>query len=616
MIVLRQPANAKEREKRLKERGRILPAELNKRAISKRLAIFDTETDPFAVGRVVKPFAVGFYIIDTDEYYDFWGDDCIAQFFDFLKAEFPKEEFLILAHNGGNFDFYFIADYFDSEGAPFLINGRIVKVMAQGQEFRDSYAMIPVALGNALKADDGGKIEIDYDKFERPVREQHRREILDYQEQDCRALAKLVSRWYEMFGDKLTMASSALARLRSFHGIENMNERMDALMRPYYFGGRCQAFEVGELFPVSTDKFLIYDINSSYPASMKYQLHPVSRTPVYEKTITERTHFAHIRAWSNGALPRRLDNGGLEFPVGVYDFYANIHEIRAGRETGNLRIQQVYDSFYFEQETTLAPFVDEFYNLRLKADADKNEVDKLFFKLVLNSSYGKLAQDPRNYETWLFDPEKIPQPIYCETCHARYREGLPEDKCEKCLSFTHDAHGWYLHTIRGEKQIYCRPQKLRAGAGFFNVATAASITSASRALLLRGINNAVRPIYVDTDSIICEGLSEDLHPSRLGAWKLEETGDRVCIAGKKLYAVFQGEECVKKASKGVRLEGEEIARISKGDTIEYANPVPKFHLDGSATFITRAISRTGIVDTEVRFDFDTYSKASNVERIR
>jgi hypothetical protein len=51
----------------------------------KIVAIVDTETDPFAPGLVVAPFTLGFY--DGNRYVDFWGDDCVKQFFDFLAAE-------------------------------------------------------------------------------------------------------------------------------------------------------------------------------------------------------------------------------------------------------------------------------------------------------------------------------------------------------------------------------------------------------------------------------------------------------------------------------------------------------------------------------------------------
>ena len=100
----------------------------NNKPVEARIATFDTETDPFAPGRVVKPFTCGFYLTDTQEYFDFWGDDCIEQFTLFLSTNFEPGELAIFVHNGGNFDFYFLLDYFDKGHAPFIINGRLVRV--------------------------------------------------------------------------------------------------------------------------------------------------------------------------------------------------------------------------------------------------------------------------------------------------------------------------------------------------------------------------------------------------------------------------------------------------------------------------------------------------------
>lgn len=582
----------------------------------------------------MKPFTCGFYIVDSEEYFDFWGDDCIDQFFAFIAANFPDEEFHIFVHNGGNFDFYFLTKYFDANMVPFIINGRLVKITAQGLTFRDSYSMIPVALGNAMKTEDGGKIEINYAKLEAAFkpgephiiqkdakglviydnyeaareaecldreyspREFFKDETRTYQKRDCVALGTLVVEWLGMFGNRLTMASVALPMLRSFHGFETLSEGLDEAMRPYYFGGRCQAFETGVLIPREGRKFYGYDINSSYPDVMRRVMHPVSALPMYEPRITKRTHFARIRAFSNGALPVRAENGGLDFPVGTFDFFACIHEINAGLETGTLQIKKVYESIYFEREASFDTFIDHFYNLRLQASANKDEIRKLFYKLVMNSSYGKFAQDPRKYENWLFDPDEIPTPLFCEVCHNRAIKKLPKGPCAACEKGTHDAFGWYLHTEQHGKHVYARPHQVYSGRGFFNVACAASITSAARASLLRGIRSSIRPVYVDTDSIMCEHMEGDFSDTTLGAWKLEFEADRVCVAGKKLYAVFNGDECIKKASKGVRLDGEQIARICEGEVIEYSNPVPKFKLNGDVEFITRRIKKTGKEFTE------------------
>lgn len=581
----------------------IQPVEYEVKAVRKRIATWDTETDPFKIGRVVSPFCCGIYFPDTEEYYDFWGDDCIDQFFAFLDANYAEEELLIYAHNFGNFDGYFMVDHFDAGMSPFIINGRLVKVTAHGHEFRDSYAAIPVAMA------ENKKDEIDYDLFEREVREENKVEIRAYLKSDCVYLGGMICTWLNEFGNKLTMASVALPALNEFHGFEKITAKQDDFLRPYYFGGRTECFEVGIL----EDNWKIYDVNSMYPDVMANCFHPVSQTPIFQKNITDKTHFAHIRATSYGALPVREKNG-LSFPTGTQDFYACIHEIRAAQECGLLEIKEVYSSFYFEIESKFDEFVNFFYDRRMEAKAAGDKLYVIFWKLVLNSSYGKFAQDPRKYMDYLFNPATIPQPYFCHECQIKIETGGFAN-CDLCNTGETSPDGWREDTIRDGKIIFAKPRRIKGNQGFFNVAIAASITSAARAKLLRGLSRADRPIYCDTDSIICRGFRNDtggsdvgfdIDPNRLGAWKLEAEGNKAAIAGKKLYAVFNDGEEIKRASKGVRLTASQIERVAGGEVIEYANPVPKFNLrspmfrndvpahGGSASFVTRTVRVTGV----------------------
>jgi DNA polymerase type B, organellar and viral len=579
------------------------------KSIPGRIAIFDTETDPFAKHRIVKPFAAGFYLPDTGEYYDFWDEQAgegnrtvIDQFFEFLDANYSGEKLTIYCHNGGNFDFYFMLDHFKRGMKPLIINGRLARIYMGNHEFRDSYSAIPIAL------DKYKKTAIDYAKFERPVREGNRAEIRAYLKDDCVFLSELLVPWLKEQGDKLTMASVALPRLLERHGVQLMFNVTDKQFRPYYFGGRVECFETGITF----DDWRIYDVNSMYPYVMAKYQHPVSAIPVAQDDIDEHTNFAHIRATSKGALPMRTKSGGLAFPHGTYDFFACIHEIKAGLETGTLEIHKVYVAWRFGETTDFNDFVQYYYAVRLEAKARwkaSGETDyrakamDLWAKLILNSAYGKLAQDPSKYKNFIFDPYTTPSPLFCEVC--------TDGKCSTCSPgpgkrATTSPDGWTIHAVRNGANMWSRPQVRgqHNHRGYFNVATAASITSAARAELWRGIQTADRPIYCDTDSIICRGLPANLDPQELGAWKLEAGGNIAAIGGKKLYAVFMTDPAadyqgcgghsyeVKRASKGVRLTAEDIAKVAAGAVIEYEPDVPKFDLEGGAVFQSRTIKAT------------------------
>ncbi len=553
---------------------RFAPINYNLQETKKIIAVVDTETDPFEPHFLIKPFAVGFRT--PDRYVDFWGPNCVKDFFDYLATlTADGYEFVIYAHNGGKFDFFFFLDYLDADHSPMIMNGRLVKMFFQKQEFRDSFAIIPEALSNYAK------VEINYRKFKADVRERHKTEILYYQQKDCDYLYELVTGFHTRFGDKLTVASAALKMLNSFHGFERIHsDRIDEMFRSYYFGGRNQCFETGLLRPNPGKTWKMLDRNSMYPAEMRNTLHPISSSYELSDRITDNTDFACIIAKNNGALPVRAFNGGLDFTVRHGVFYATIHEIRAGLETGTLQIEHVKHAWEFEKKTTFADFIDTIYLSRLAAMDRGDKLQDMFDKRIMNSSYGKFALNPRKFKKWLMTAGEIPEPVATEE----------------------NPDGWTLHSSSGNIYIWERPNPRRGG--YYNVATASSITGAARANLLLNLSYATRPIYCDTDSIICEDFTGELGEKELGKWKLEAEGDLAAIAGKKLYAVFNKDQVLKKASKGCSLTPEEIVQVCNGAEIIYENPVPAFHLHdkgkydlgtglGSASFVTRKIRMTG-----------------------
>lgn len=522
---------------------------------NKIIAVVDTETDAFLHGLVVKPFTLGFY--EGTRYIDFWGDDCVHQFFKWLSVETAMgAEYLIYAHNGGKFDFHFFLDYLDERKKPLIMNGRLTKITCAGQEFRDSFAIIPQGLGSY------SKIKFDYAKMHRDVRNQHQKEILFYQKDDCLKLYDLVTAFHEMFGDKMTIASAAMTALSNFHNYEKITaEFIDANFRDYYFGGRNQCFRTGLL----KGDWKLYDRNSMYPACMLELQHPISKTYKISRRVDKNTDFAKIEAHNYNCLPSRDPiTGSLDFTVESGIFYATGHEIRCGLETGTLKIIKVIEAYTFNKKSTFFEFVDHFYKLRQFAKSDGDLIRDILYKLILNSAYGKFAINPRKFKEYMFTIDALP-----------------------------DDAGWSLESQTDRLFIWSRPAPKKDG--FFNVATAASITGASRANLHFNLCQSINPIYCDTDSILCEKFNGEIDPNKLGGWKLEKTADTAAIAGKKLYSIFNGspdDHDAKSASKGVRLTPRDIVNICQGETVEYANPVPAFRLGKKTKFVTRKIKMT------------------------
>jgi hypothetical protein len=542
-----------------------------------KIAVLDFETDPFEFGAIPSAFAAGFY--DGSTFTNFWGSNCAAELVAHLERQ--TEPLTIYAHNGGKFDVYYLLPFL-KPGELRIINGRIVSAFIGIHELRDSFSIMPFGLAKYKKLD------IDYHKLEKKHREENRSEIITYLEGDCRFLYELCEAFLLEFGDKLTVGSASLKQLKRFHKFGCGNENFDKKFRDdFYFGGRNQVFRAGIL----PGPWKVYDVYSMYPSAMRNFLHPIGTGYEVDKKIRHNTSFVVVEGENFGAFPVRSENGGLDFTRTYGTFHTTIHEWQAALDTGTFKPHKIIKTYGFLQRGTFREWVDHFFDLRDKAKREGDKMRVMFYKYVLNSCYGKFAQNPNNFFDWIL-------------CEGRSRPAEWHDCTPGCsIAITPPdtpvqlvcPKMWTPAYLHDSYVIWQRPTPMHH---FYNIATGCSITGAARSLLLRGIAGAVDPVYCDTDSIICRSLSGMPIGSNLGEWGLEVECNLAAIGGKKLYALFSDREnpndtnCVKKAHKGARLKASEVLRIAQGETVTYENPVPKFRWDGTAVFIKRRIRMT------------------------
>lgn len=526
------------------------------------IATGDCETDPFETDVIPKPFVWGFYS-EAEGYCHFWGlgntreaqeQSCKEQFVSFLMSLDKPHK--IYMHNGGKFDFMFLIPYCD--GRMKIVNGRILEMHIGPHCLRDSFAVMPFSLSTYKKDD------IDYQKLAFGVRQKNRSEIVHYLRGDCTYLFEMVSAYRKEFGDVLTVGSAAMHALRADHPFDEFTQEQDTFFRRFYYGGRNQCFDAG----IIKGDWKVYDKNSMYPDCMRRMSHPVSNSVSESSVLTNETDFVIVDGRNYGGLPSKLQSGFLDFTVESGTFYVSGHELRAALDTGTFEIARIQNAYTFSKRTTFETFVDRWYSARLAMKDAGEKLLALFFKYILNSAYGKFCLNPDNFKDWMI------------TEQGEYL----------------DDSEWNLEIENGEYMLWAKPSPQTR---YFNCATGASITGAARSELLRGLASADRPVYCDTDSIICEALRGDIDSKKLGAWKLEATGDEIAIAGKKLYALFDKNEVVmdennkpKQASKGSRLTAQDIRNVAEGRVVRYVNPVPAFKLDGNHIFINRNIRRT------------------------
>lgn len=553
-----------------------------------KICVVDLETDPFEYGKMIYPFVAGFY--DGEKFVSFWSTDCCERFCKHIES--IDEPLVIYAHNGGRFDFFYFLPFLRRDLR--IVNNRIIQAWIGKHEFRDSFAIMPFALETYKKT------SINYDWFKKGVREKKRDTIISYLRDDCVDLHTLCVAFHQEFGNNLTIGGASMKQLKKFHQFRRGNGEYDSRLRSkYYFGGRNQCFSFG----IIHGPCKIFDVNSMYPHVMHDFLHPVSTGIYQSKKIETQTCFVTVEGRNFGAFPIRQKDNSLDFTIGSGQFHTTIHEYEAALETGTFIPKRVLCTYGFSERHNFDSFVSHFYEARKKAKATDDQIRTIFYKYVLNSAYGKFAQNPENYSDWYITPAG----------------GVPPDQ-HSCLdSCPEDCPLKWTPAFLCENHILWQRPLQDLDHSWYNVATGSSITGAARSVLLRGLSKAIKPYYCDTDSIICEDMRDVPKDAlKLGAWKLEAEGDMLAICGKKLYAVYQSLEphqkppidpktkkpvttfmhqqrryyVVKKAHKGVLLTGQEILKIAAGESVTAYNPVPSFKWNGQYNFTHREIKNT------------------------
>jgi DNA polymerase type B, organellar and viral len=558
----------------------------------------DLETDPFQHQRTPVAFAAGVYA-GPGTYKQFWSSTCIGQLFAYLAT---LEAGIIYIHNGGRFDL-FVAD--DSGNSMLqwiaharklsIINSRVVACdipAADGwHSLRDSFTIMPFALARYKKD------EIDITKLELDVRYKHRTEIENYLRGDCIYLWELCADFVKLFGPGLTVGGTAMRELRKLHDFDCLTEKEDKDIRSkFYFGGRVQCFESGIVKPHKGAQFNVYDINQSYPNAMRNFDHPIGRVVYTGQDIDDACFFLTVEGVNKGAFPTKTKDA-LRFDVERGTFNVSIHEFNAAIETGMFELHDIVETYHFDKWGRFEAFIDWAHGNRKACQLANDDRGSLFYKYIGNSVYGKFAQCPDNYFDYMLTEYGVDPPSsswYKSDRKQRKGTWQPDET---------DLSTYVLWKRESENDTR------------YNVAIGASITGAARSALIRALATAKRPLYCDTDSIICESLhGVTISDTQLGAWKIEKSGNRFCIGGKKLYALMNmkeqctcprdskgvmvkaSEKCkqhVKHASKGTRLTPEQIQAVADGATVTYFKDAPTYNVNtGKDRYLKRRVKMT------------------------
>lgn len=380
----------------------------------------------------------------------------------------------------------------------------------------DSYKKIPMKVSAVAKAYklDMAKGELNYDTV-RPVGHVVTAEELDYLRRDVLIMAQAMNKRLDM-GTKLTTGSDCLANFKELIGKQQwdkyfptINAIMDSEIRKAYRGGfvyanpKYKGKEVGKGFRL--------DVNSLYPWAMRDKLMPFGRpsrgtgepkaTEQYPLWVAEVQFTAKLKPGKIPTLQMRNSS-----------FYANREYIAETVEPVTLWVCSVdwalmndmYDIEVYNwgghyKFRGAHGIFDDYVDFGMEKKANATDPgERLNFKLWLNNLYGKFGQKMDcTGKKPVMDAEGV----------VHYVDDIPETRDSVYIP------------VAVFVTAYAREKTVRAAAEFGD-----------------------RFLYSDTDSIHALGSPSDIpadievHPKKLGAWKMEAEFTRAKFLRCKTYA--------------------------------------------------------------------------------
>lgn len=407
--------------------------------------------------------------------------------------------------------FYNIEVYFSKKGK------KVNKIT-----FQDSLKILNMSVDRIAKSFNLpiSKLTLDYKKY-RPLGHILTSDEIEYIKNDVQIVAKALNFLFQQGMTKMTTASNAMNEYKTIISERNFNHWFpipvyDSAVRLSYKGGftflnpKYASREVGE--------GVVFDQNSMYPGVMYYEKLPYG-DPIYYtgKYESDKLYDFYIQTFTcqfelkKDHIPSIQLKRNPYFKATEYITSSKYLDVTMTLTKPDLELffdqYEVYNIVYhngykFKSTTGLfKDYIDKWMSVKIKADEEKNGGMRQLAKIMLNSLYGKFAMSPEV-------SSHIP---YYEDGVIKFKKSDTEFK----------------------NPIY--------------VPIASAITSYARAKTIRSAQKVYdKFIYADTDSLhlelkhdeIDEFIKEsglDIHPTRLGAWKLESYFKRAKFLRAKSY---------------------------------------------------------------------------------
>lgn len=360
-----------------------------------------------------------------------------------------------------------------------------------------------------------------------------------YGKRDVEIIMQAVMQWWrflkdnELGGFAPTIAAQSMRayrhRFMSHEILIDDNERSLNLARNALHGGRTECHRIGKM-----DKPIYYlDVNAQYAAIMRNRSMPRKLIGHYKNISLDEIsewieHYccvikAHIRTCIP-CFPIIVDDR-LAFPTGDYIGYLSTPEIEYALK--HKLIVKIYEASVYEKAVLFKDYMTFMDAQSQAAKKTKDKVAEKSFKMLMTNLYGKWAQKGLIYKE-------------VDTTESNDVKAWPEVDAQTGIVYHMRQYAHIIEEL--EKETEARDS---------HPAIAAHVTAHGRMQiwgLMQGAGQG-HYYYNDTDSIWVdkcgyERLSHLIHPTRMGAIKLEGIFNDVAIMGPKDY-ILDGKVTIK-----------------------------------------------------------------------
>ena len=496
---------------------------------------FDTETfrNPIENGEKLTFFNLDFY--DGEQHY-YSEKNNFIDMLSYFKTKYKK--YTVIAHNIG-FDFrivHFINNLMEDEFLNLKCKARLldsvlyVKFTSNNDnyviQFLDSKNYFPMSLEKLAKNFNLGKINIeeydlDYEEWNLQLYKTGKIRVMTDTEILYKAMQSFINMGFN-YGVSLASTSFNTFKKQYLKRIIYLDDEFINLSLDIYHGGIVMPYIL------SREKQLYdYDINSLYPYVMKNNLYSVSYKGkendyrwIYDDIKNKAYNYilkVRYRCTERSPIFVKHDNQLMPFLEG--EEYITGFEYLRLYENGYVQILEAYK---FYNDDLFSEFIDYFYNKRLLGTG----YEKLFYKLIMNSLYGKFGQ------------------------HKSKSEFIKIDKLEPYIKDIIDEY-YYMDRIEIDGEFYSIygnfvSKKIDLPVRY-NPLIASEITANARMInydysKLFGFENVY---YTDTDSFFTTSTKELLEGNELGKLKIQKKGLFSIYAPKdyEFYGKCDDEDC-------------------------------------------------------------------------